>query len=653
MPPQSQGRGSPRPDSGQAEEEPRNKRFPLSFSIVTPIVVAIVSFLAFFPALSADFVNFDDGKLFLENPGYRGFSSEQLAWMFTTTYMGHNQPLTWLSHAIDYKISGVHPSSYHRNNLILHALNAVLVYFLAMKLISTATTRTSRNNGIDSRARSSGKDDRLINPTQDASTRISDSAGAMALRIAAAVTALLFAVHPLRVESVAWASERRDVLSMFFLLAATLAFLRSVRPAQVRLSSWPWYVGSLLLLICSLLAKAWGMSFFVMMILLSVYPLGRLPWRIRSWLDPRYGPIWLRVIPFFILGVLAAVKAGAAQHSAFLTMKTLDEWGIVERITQAFYGLAFYFTKTVWPTRLAVLYELPRELNPFEPKYLLSTFGVVIGLIVLWTLRKRVPALFIAGIAYAVWLAPVLGFAQSGPQLVADRYSYVSCLGWVMVAGGALYCLWKIRPTATCYSLSGLTLVIVLASLFTATVRQTRAWENSESLWAHAVAVGADSTIANRNHALDLSKKGDLEGAIRHLRKAIELNPSDGNAWFILGQSLRSTGKYPEAEEAFLHAVELLLQKHLAFLTLGEMYLNDMDQVDDAIAAFHSGIVYAQNLREIRPAPAPRLFLNLGIALRARGDFDGAKQALEAALRSTTTRTRAAEELRLMGFEPE
>ena len=167
--------------------------------VLLPLLVAVVAFLAFAGALDAEFVNYDDDRLFTSHALYRGFGTSELRWMFTTTYMGHYQPLTWLSSALDHAISGTDPSSFHRNNLILHALNALLVYFIALRLLAA------------------GRQER-------------PAAARPASRLAAAAAALLFAIHPLRVESVAWATERRDVLSTFFLLLATISYLRAVRP---------------------------------------------------------------------------------------------------------------------------------------------------------------------------------------------------------------------------------------------------------------------------------------------------------------------------------------------------------------------------------------------------------------------------------------
>ena len=210
--------------------------------IAIPALIGVLAFLAFSAALDAEFVNYDDDRLYAGNPMYRGFGPVQLQWMWTTHYMGHYQPLTWMSAALDYEISGVDPSSYHRTNLILHALNAALFYFVLLLLLSAARASASRSDHEGLPRAETG--------------HAGGRAAALAIPLAAAFGALFYALHPLRVESVAWASERRDVLSGFFLLLALLAYLRAVALGKAALRSKGLYFASLAALALSLLSKA-------------------------------------------------------------------------------------------------------------------------------------------------------------------------------------------------------------------------------------------------------------------------------------------------------------------------------------------------------------------------------------------------------------
>jgi Tfp pilus assembly protein PilF len=574
-------------------------------------LVAFASFLAFWPALDAEFVNYDDDKLFVTNSSYRGFDAARLRWMFTTTFMGHYQPLTWLSSAVDFKISGTEPSSYHRTNLLLHALNALVLYFVAMRLLAAAL-------------------------------RIERDDHPLALRAAAAVAAMLFAVHPLRVESVAWASERRDVLSVLFLLLAVAAYLRAFPPQRPQVGSWRWFVASWGLLILSLLSKAWGMSFVVVVIILDLYPLRRLPGQVSRWLRQEFRPVWLQKLPYLALGLAAAAMAGYAQRSALQTMKSLEEWGAVERIVQVCYGLGFYVWKTMWPTRLAALYELPYRLDPFELRYVLSYVAVAAGVIAVFLLRRRRPSVLAAAAVYVIIVAPVLGMAQSGPQFVADKYSYVCCIGWALLAGGALLSLWRRRGAGPRGAAGGIAAGLALVVLFALTCRQTSVWQDSKSLWGHALAVGRPSSTAQLNYGILVRKEGRIDEAIEHYQAALELRPDSGEAWFALGNAAKAKKDYLLAEAAYHEAARFMAQKNRAYFNLGNMYYNNLKRRDDSIKAYRAAI---EHIKAVPKVFSPGPYLALGIALKDKGDIQGAREALEVARRHKKTRQRAEKEL--------
>ena len=586
-------------------------------AILLPVLVAIMAFAAFYPALEAEFVNYDDNKLFLENTSYRGFDAARLKWMFTTTFMGHYQPLTWLSSALDYRISGLDPVSYHCNNLILHALNALLLYFVALRLFRAA----------------------LRLEPDDRST---------ALRMAAAAAALLFAVHPLRVESVAWASERRDVLSLFFLLSALWAYLRAFQPERVAIDSWACYLASWALLLLSLLSKAWGMSFALVVLVLDVYPLRRLPPNVSQWFSIEHMRIWLQKIPYLILGLVAAIRAGQAQHTALGTMASLDEWGLTERFVQAFYGLAFYVWKTVWPTHLVALYELPYRLNPFELKYVISFLAVTTATVVAILLRRRWPAILAATVIYVIIVTPVLGLIQSGHQFVADKYSYVCCIAWAVLIAGGLLSAWRRRRVFATAGVSTIGLVIII--LFVCTWRQTGVWHDSKRLWRHALTAGSPSAAAHLNYGILLRKDGDIAGAIDNYRQAVTIRPDNGNAWYALANALKQTAEYAEAEEAYRMAVDHMVEKHRAYFNLGNMYYNNMRRVEDSVAAYRAAIAHMEQFRDKMFTPWP--YLALGIALRDQGGLAEARRMFLEARRHSETKARAESELtKLSGGE--
>ena len=607
------------PRARRPAERPAAARGPTRLARATPpLLVLVATFLAFLPALDAGFVNYDDDRLFLNNTSYRGFGTAHLKWMFTTTFMGHYQPLVWLSSALDYTISGTEPLSYHLNNLILHAVNALILYFVAMRLLAAAA-------------------------------KLQPGSHPLALRGAAAVAALLFAVHPLRVESVAWASERRDVLSTIFLLLALAAYLRAFRREEREVGSWGWYAASCGFLTLSLLSKAWAMSFVVVVAVLDVYPLRRLPGRAHQWWQRDCRRVWIQKAPYLLLGVGAAVVAGHAQRTALHTMMNLAEWGIPERLVQAAYGLTFYPAKTIWPTQLAAIVELPYRLNPLELRYVLSYLAVIGGAVAVILLRRRLPSLAAATVLYVVIVAPVLGFAQSGPQLVADKYSYVCCIGWALLAGGGLLTLWSRRGFDARGVAGGLAAAFVLIILFVLTVRQTNVWHDSKTLWTHALAVGRPTCIANLNYGIQIRKEGRINEAIDHYRAAVELRPDYGLAHFALANALKAQKRWFEAEAAYHEAARFMVEKNSAYLNLGNMYYRNLKRRGDAIEAYRAAIDYIEALPSKVFSPMP--YLGLGIALKDKGDVEGARKALEVAKRYNKTRKRAMKELATLAVE--
>src|SRR5262245_60180833 len=220
--------------------------------------LVLLVLVSFSPAFSAQFLAWDDADNLIKNQHWRGASAENLRWMFTTFHLGHYQPLTWVSFAIDYELWRMDPGGYHGTNILIHAANAALFFVLARRLLHIGVTRSDPERGGPVRPE---------------------------LTLAAAVAAALWAVHPLRVESVAWVTERRDVLSTLFMLLSALAYVHAVEIGVPRVRSWAAYGLAVLLLALSCLSKAWGMSFFVLLLALDAYPLRRLSGNPLRWLS--------------------------------------------------------------------------------------------------------------------------------------------------------------------------------------------------------------------------------------------------------------------------------------------------------------------------------------------------------------------------------
>jgi tetratricopeptide (TPR) repeat protein len=568
--------------------------------------LAALVFAAFQPALHADFVRWDDPTLVIDNPHIRGITAANLAWMFSTPVLGHYQPLTMLSYALDWHMWGLDPRGFHLTNVLLHAANTLLVFTLARRLVGVGV-------------------------------------GQWGAFVGAIVAAGAWGLHPLRVESVAWITERRDVLSVLFMLLAAWAYLNAVNPGSSALRSRGWHRASAGLLGLSLLAKAWGMSFFVILLILDWYPLRRLAGQDRGG--------QLRVVlqkwPFAVLGAAAATGAALSQHTALAT-KTLQDWGLLDRAVQSCHGLLFYVLKTVAPTNLSPLYELPRDLDPAAPIFLLSyIFTAALAVLTAWGVR-RAPGFSAASLAYVVTLAPVLGFLQSGEQFVADRYSYVAMIGWMIGLGWAAGRAWQAASTAAARGL-----FIVLPGLLAAgllvrmTSGQTRVWKDTETLWRHAADVeertGPAGGLVFSYLASELERQGRMAEAIRAHARALEINPDLGRSWFSLGNLLRQAGEWTRAEAALLEAARTLPQAYMARVNLGNLYLFHLDRPEAALEQYRLAVadVEAGGRRPLSTMP----YLALGVALRRTGDVEGARAMLLRALESEETRAAAEHEL--------
>src|SRR5881409_489176 len=339
-------------------EPPRLPRKPVDrapgkgwVSWLVPLLIAVVTFAAFLPALHNQFVNWDDDKNFLENPHYRGLGWTQLSWMWTT-HMGHYIPLTWMTFGLDYLLWGMNPRGYHLTNLLLHAANAVVFFFITRRLLTRALPSASERGH--------------------------------ALTVSAAFSALVFAIHPLRVESVAWATERRDVLSGLFYLLTLLSYLRACeRGARGRRSYWL----SVALFACALLSKSMAVSLPVVLLILEVYPLRRLGGAM-GWSSEPALRVYLEKIPFVLLAAAASAIALLAQLSS-RAMVSVAHLSALDRLVVSAYGLSFYLWKTVVPLNLSPLYMLPQTVNPAATPFIVSYGGVLAVTAIALALRRR------------------------------------------------------------------------------------------------------------------------------------------------------------------------------------------------------------------------------------------------------------------------
>jgi protein O-mannosyl-transferase len=582
---------------------------------VLPAVLALATVVAFLPTLDNGFVNWDDDRNFLNNPDYRGLGPSQLRWIFMTFPPGgHYMPMTWLTLGLDYVLWGMNPVGYHLTNLLLHVANVVVFYAIAVRLLYAA--RPALGVGV-------------------------------AGRLGGAVAAVLFAVHPLRVESVAWVTERRDVLCGLFYLLAVLVYLRACE-GRTEEGLWQrcWYWAVVGLAALALLSKAMAVSLLVVLLVLDVYPLGRLGGEPAGWWGARARRVWAEKAPLAVLSLAAGVVTVAAMGRD-LAIIPIAELSGLDRVAVSVYSLVFYLWKTAVPLNLSPLYALPESIEPLSWPYLIAA-AIAAALSVVAVLRRRQwPWLLAVWVSYVAILLPVLAIVQTGPQLAADRYTYLAGLGWALLVGASL-AAWQAKGStqriqarrAVILAVAGMTAAGGLGAL---TWRQVHVWHDPSSLWSYALATHPSAiahynlgvfllgqgevagamghfqealaarpgyAAAHNNLGFAFAQLGDLEKATAHFRQALAIDPDDAEAHGNLGNALARQGDLPEAATHLRRALAINPGDAEAHKNLGNV-LALQGRLDEAIQEYGEAV---------RRSPAdPEVYTNLGMALSRQG----------------------------------
>src|SRR5213594_2562941 len=522
---------------------------------LVPVLIALVTVAAFLPALQNQFVSWDDDENFLDNPHYRGLGWSPLRWMWTT-HQSQYIPLTWMTLGLDYLLWGMNPFGYHLTSLLLHAANAVAFFFVVRRILTRALPSPSERGH--------------------------------ALAVSAGFAALLFAIHPLRVESVAWVTERRDVLSGLFYLSAILIYLRTCERGE---RGRGWYWAAVGLFACALLSKSMVVNLPIVLLILGVYPLRRLGGAIGWWSEPARR-VYVEKIPFVLLATAAAAIAVMAQLSVHAAA-SLAQLSVPGRVAVSAYGLSFYLWKMVVPLNLSPLYPLSPIVNPWAMPFVLSYTMVLAITAIALALRRRVPGLPAAWSAYVVVLLPVLGIFQSGPQIAADRYTYLASLGWAILAGACLLFCWRISRTSTTGTPTTLPIagvaICVVAGLGVLTWNQVHIWHDSERLWTYTVAIHPNSSLAQFSLGIVLSAQGKPTEAIEHFQEGLQLRPDEPSAHTNLGVALIQQGKLADAIEHFRQAVRIYPDDALAHTNWGSALI-DLGKPSEAIEHFQQAL---------------------------------------------------------------
>ena len=588
------------------------------------LFLIVFTFIAFGRIVGNDFINFDDEIYITKNQHVQeGINSQTIKWAFTSVVSSNWHPLTLLSHALDWQIFGANAFGHHLVGLLLHIAGAILLFLLLNK--STKAMWPS------------------------------------------ALVASLFALHPLRVESVAWAAERKDVLSMFLGLASIYAYTCYVESSKLSR-----YFISFMLFALSLMSKPMLVTLPFVLLLLDYWPLARLQKvsalpnakvtvnvsgsgkkkskhrKNESYAEkkitasaskttdsrPLIGKVLWEKIPFLLLAAVSSIVTIWAQDKGG-AIASLQKVQFTERLANALISYVAYLDKIFWPIDLAVFY-------PYE--YSAPAWQVIVCTILLAAISaaaifyiKKAAFLFVGWFWYLGTLVPVIGFIQVGRQSMADRYTYFPSIGIAIILVWGIYRLW---PEEKMRKIIIIPVAIILATLTFLTWQQCGYWKNSVTLFSHVLYVTKNNYLAHTNLGVALVEEGKTQEAISHYRAALQIKPSDDNTHYNLANALKKQGSIDEAIVHYREAVKLNPYYSKAHNNLG-VYLEAQGQSDEAI--FH----YRQAL-QIEPANSG-FYFNLGMALVRKGalkeaidcfrqaiylkpDYEEARRALRVAL---------------------
>jgi Flp pilus assembly protein TadD len=437
--------------------------------------------LVFLPVLRNDLVNYDDPFTLKNNLALT--SRGVVTWAFTTSLMGHYQPLSWLTWSAIVSIFGATPAALHALSVVIHLLNAGLIYLLALQLSRACQTKLASGRASEGGARLSTQQQRMF----------------------AVTSAAAFAIHPMRVEVVAWASAFPYALALAWLLGSLLAYLRYANatstPAAQRAFAF-----SLFFYTCSLLSRSIALAFPLVLLVLDVYPLRR---RRR----------WLEKLPFLVLALVAAIAESSSREST-----ALAEVGVGARLTAAVSAPFVYLWRTVWPVGYS-----PLEVRALHPELewtplLLGGAALCAISLAAWRARGRWPGLAAGWGVFLLLLAPTIGLTPSGQQSVANRYAYFPAVAVSLMVGGLLARFATTRRSL----LAGAVAVAGLLSVMT--VRNTYWWRDSITLWTRALAIDRSNDIATFNLAVALEEVGRRDEAMAAYTETLSLIPDHAPA---------------------------------------------------------------------------------------------------------------------------
>ncbi len=540
----------------------------IDWSIIAALTAGVV--LLYAQTLRFAFVNFDDDQYVFENPHVTsGLTWPNIAWAFTTGHASNWHPLTWMSHMLDAELFGPSAAGPHGTNFVLHAATAALL-FMALRRLTGA-------------------------------------------RWSSAIVAALFAFHPLRAESVAWVSERKDVLSGLFFVLTLICYERYARGRAIGR-----YALVALMLALGLLAKPMLVTLPCVLLLLDFWPLRRM----RSVAD--FTSLFIEKTPLFVVCMGSAVATYIVQNAG-RAVSRFDSMGPGPRLSNAGVSYISYLRDTFWPSGLAFFYPhpysypggsigLPLLLGSLT--ILLILTGVAVAAI------RRAPWMAVGWFWYLGMLVPVIGIVQVGTQSHADRYTYLPVIGVTIALVFTIAAVVRDRPVGR--TVAGVFAVGSLVVMSVMSFRQIGTWRDTQTLMRHALAVVPNNYAAHNNLGHELDQLGDSVGAEQEYRAVLHIKPDDAIAMNNLAVRLAARGEVREAQALYRAAIGRDPAYAPAYIQLGNLYARE-GRRDDAINLYEQSIV--------RDPTLPEAYHNLGVSLAEGGSFvaaiDNWRKAIE------------------------
>jgi tetratricopeptide (TPR) repeat protein len=542
------------------------------------IFLAAITFAVFGQTVHSEFVNYDDGDYVYENPVVcGGLTLNGIAAVFAHVECNFYHPLTMISLMVNYQLNGLQPGGYHLVNVLLHTLSAMLL-FLILRRMTGFTWRS-------------------------------------------AFVAAVFGIHPLRVESVAWVSERKDVLSGLFFVLTIGAYVRYVQGTRSTVR----HLVVVVLFALGLLCKPNIVTLPFVLLLLDYWPLHRfgggtvaggklaIHWGGFS----VFARLIVEKVPLFLLSAAACVMAPIAEGKA---MASPGDVPLLARISNSIMSYVTYLRQMVCPADLAPFYPFPaRDLSGLKT-ILALVLLVAISAVAFAAWRKR-PYLLVGWLWYLGILVPMIGIMQVGGFAHADRFTYLPMIGLsvALTWAAADFCAgWRHRRAM----LGGCAIIILVVLIFCART-QASYWRNSESLWTHTLACTSDNAMAHNNLGNALLQNGNVDEAITQFQRALQINPDNAKARYNLGLALFQKGKVDEAIVHYQQALQIKPDYAEARNNLGNALLQK-GNADEAIVQFQKALQIKPDYAEARN--------NLGNALLQKGSVDEAITQFQKAL---------------------